>query len=227
VTLAVPNPQETATFFRESLDLPVENVNSAVQIKVGASTLHLEPGEADPVGYYHLAFDIPENTIVAARDLLRSRTTILAAGDDDITTASDAWNSHSVYFNAPGNLNLELIARHRQQNAISTPFAFSDIQYISEVGIPVEDTSEAIGQIKVALGLDPFIPPTETFAPVGTDDGLLILVRKGRIWYPTEDQTTTTRPITITIEGLTTVLDLSPTAMIKGNGAWRKETSRE
>jgi catechol-2,3-dioxygenase len=226
VTISVPGPQDTARFFGESLDLPVTEANGAVQVQVGATTLHLEQGEADPGGYYHLAFEIPENTIVAARDLLRSRTAILPAGDDGIITASDAWNAHSVYFNAPGNLNLELIARHRQPNAISKPFAFSNIQYISEVGIPVEDPIHATGQISAALGLEPFTPPSDAFAPVGTDDGLLILVREGRIWVPTDDQTTTTRTLTVTIEGATGALEMTPTATIKGIDPLIEETIR-
>jgi catechol-2,3-dioxygenase len=216
VTISVPNPQETAAFFWEKLDLPMTETNGAVQVQVGASTLLLEQGDPDPEGYYHLAFEIPENTIIPARDLLHSRTAILPAGDDGIITASEAWNAHSVYFNAPGNLNLELIARHRKHNAISTPFKFGDIQYISEVGIPVEDTARATGQIKQAFGLDPFTPPSDEFAPVGTDDGLLIVVRSGRTWFPTESQKTTSRPLTITIEGVPTSLNLTPHITIRG-----------
>jgi catechol-2,3-dioxygenase len=216
VAITVPDPQETAEFLWKTLDLPMTKSNGAIQVQVGASTLLIEEGDMEPEGYYHLAFEIPENTIIPARDLLHSRTAILPAGDDGIITASDAWNAHSVYFNAPGNLNLELIARHRQNNAISTPFKFGDIQYISEVGIPVEDTGRATGQIKQAFGLDPFTPPSDEFAPVGTDDGLLIVVRSGRTWFPTESQNTTSRPLTITIEGVTTLLNLAPHITIRG-----------
>lgn len=216
VTIAVPNPQQTGLFFRDKLELPISSINGAVAVKVGASTLYLEEGNAEPNGYYHLAFEIPENTITQARDLLRNRMALLLNGDRDIKTADPDWDSHSVYFNAPGNLNLELIARHRKPNAIQTPFAFQDIQYISEVGIPVEDTPHAVQQLNTALSLDPFIPSSETFAPVGTDDGLIIIVRQGRIWYPTEDQTTTSRPLNISITGVTGELSLTPNATITG-----------
>lgn len=220
VSITVPDPVETARFLREVLELSGTATDDTAQIEVGTSTLILEQGDAEPGGYYHLAFEIPENTIHAATDLLLGRTPVLRSGNEAIKTASEEWNSHSVYFNAPGNLNLELIARHRQQNAISTPFTFANIQYISEVGIPVEDTDRAIREVKATFGLDPFTTPSANFAPVGTDDGLLILVREGRIWYPTEDQATTSRPLTITIEGAPkgaeATIALTPNVMVQG-----------
>ena len=181
VTMTVPDPRETGVFFRDTLQLPIKSRNGTVEITAGASTLYLEEGSAEPNGYYHLAFEIPANTIIQARDLLRTRIALLMDGDKDIKTADPAWDSHSVYFNAPGNLNLELIARHRQLNAISTPFTFQHIRYISEIGIPVENTADALQQLKSTFNLDPFITPSETFAPVGTDDGLIVLVRQGRM----------------------------------------------
>lgn len=214
VVIAVPDPPKSAHFFRETLDLPVTERNDTVRVQVGTSNLVLEKGEAGPAGYYHLAFDIPENSIVAARDLLRSRMPIIPAGNDGIVPGTSSWDSHSVYFNAPGNLTLEVIARHRQKNAISTPFTLANIQHISEVGIPVEDTICATQEIKAAFGLDPFDPPSNTFAPVGTDDGLIILVRSGRIWFP--DQVATPRPVDITIDAMSTTLVLTPTATIRG-----------
>lgn len=216
LSIVVPEPRETATFCAETLGLPVTHRDDRIEVRIGTSTLIVQQGDAKPDGYYHLAFDIPENTITAARDLLRQRLDILPAGEDGIVTGSDFWNAHSVYFNAPGNLNLELIARHRLPNAISTPFSFADIQNISEVGIPVGDPVDAVARLKRAFGLDPFGKPSETFAPVGSDEGLLIVVKSGRIWFPTSDQPTTTRPLRVDLAGVRGSLSLGDRCTISG-----------
>jgi catechol 2,3-dioxygenase-like lactoylglutathione lyase family enzyme len=144
VTIEVPDPAATATFFREALGASDHEADGAVTVAIGNSLLTLEQGDREPQGYYHLAFDIPENAITQARDLLRHIIGILPAGEDGIITSSPAWQAHSFYFNAPGNLNLELIARHRLPNAISQPFTVADIQRISEVGVAVPDPMAAV-----------------------------------------------------------------------------------
>ena len=123
VRIDVPDPAATARFFQEVLDLDVEIAGGTPHVRIGTSTLVLDRHDRSLDGYYHLAFDIPENQIVAARDLLRARIDILPGGSDGIITIAESWNSDSVYFNAPGNLNLEFIARHRQPNATATPFS--------------------------------------------------------------------------------------------------------
>jgi catechol-2,3-dioxygenase len=202
VTIDVPEPGETARFFREALGASHREANDAVTLAIGDSLLMLKQGEAEAGGYYHIAFDIPENAIVQARDLLRDTIGILPAGEDGIITSTPAWQSHSVYFNAPGNLNLELIARHRLDNAISRPFTVADIQGISEVGIAVPDPVAAVTAVRDAFGIEPFDTPSATFAPMGSDEGLIILVKQGRIWLPTDDQTTTDRPVRVEVDGV-------------------------
>ena len=201
VTIQVPNPDRTARFFSEALKAPVIETARGITVTIGRSRLTLEQGHRHPNGYYHLAFDIPENAITEAHDRLRHVVEILPAGDDGIVTTSPSWNAHSVYFNAPGNLNLELIACHRLPNATSRPFGFPDIQNISEVGVPVANPLEATEELRTAFGLESFQEPSETFAPVGGDDGLIILVKTGRIWFPTDDQSTTDRPLSVEIDG--------------------------
>lgn len=217
VSIVVPNPRETASFFADTLDLPVTHHPGSAEVRIGASTLSIEQGDPEPDGYYHLAFDIPENTIADAHTLLRERVDILPAGEDDIMTGSPFWDSHSVYFNAPGNLNLELIARHRLPNAISTPFAFTDIQHISEVGIPVDDPLDAVARLDRAFGLASFGEPSEMFAPVGSDAGLLIIVRSGRNWFPTDEQLTTSRPLAIDLAGVSGTLALGDHCTLTGD----------
>src|SRR5690606_34231953 len=139
VTISVPDPAETARFLTSLFGFPLDHAHRGESLRLGTSRLSLVEGSMEPNGFYHLAFEIPENTVYAARDLLAARIPILDAGDNGIVAGSPAWDSHSVYFNAPGNLNLELIGRHRLPNAITSPFSLSDILRISEVGVPVEN----------------------------------------------------------------------------------------
>ena len=216
VRIGVPDPAATARFFRDVLDCPVKTSGGTPQVRIGNSTLTIGEHDGPAGGYYHLAFDIPEDQVVAARDLLRARTAILPGGDDGILTGSEAWNSHSVYFNAPGNLNLELIARHRRPNATAGPFSFAQILRISEVGIPVDDTFGAVSDLQATFGIEPFDQPSETFAPMGSDDGLIILVRTGRIWLPTGDQAALPLPLHVEARGIDGSLRLHPDCTITG-----------
>ena len=218
VRIGVPDPAATARFFRDVLDCPVETIDGTSHVRIGTSTLMLGHHDGPTGGYYHLAFDIPEQQIVTARDLLRTRSDILHGGDDGIITGSEAWNSHSVYFNAPGNLNLELIARHRRPSATSGPFSFTDILHISEVGIPVDDTIGAVSDLQSSFGIEPFDEPSATFAPMGTDEGLLILVRTGRIWLPTDDQAALPLPLHVEARSIEGSLSLTPNCTITGTG---------
>lgn len=218
VTITVPDPTATAQFLTGLFDLPMEESAEGPTLALGTSRLTLLEGSTEPDGYYHLAFEIPENTVFEARDQLAARVPILDGGDNGIKTAPPLWNAHSMYFNAPGNLNLELIGRHRLPNAIDRPFSLSDILRISELGIPVEDPLATVRMVREQAGLEPFGDPSETFAPVGSDDGLLVIVRQGRIWFPTSDQATTQRPLRIEIDGIDGELDLGPACTVVGAG---------
>lgn len=55
----------------------------------------------------------------------------------------------------------------------------------SEIGMPSEDVLRFADELCTRFSLSGFKQePDETFTPVGDDNGLLILPRKGRIWYP-------------------------------------------
>jgi catechol 2,3-dioxygenase-like lactoylglutathione lyase family enzyme len=87
-----------------------------------------------------------------------------------------AWDgARARYFRDPeGNVG-ELIARPRARAERS----------LAEVGLPVADVAAAVEQL-ASLGLGPHHGWNESFAPLGDDDGLLIVVREGRRWFPTD-----------------------------------------
>jgi hypothetical protein len=85
-----------------------------------------------------------------------------------------AWDgARAVYFRDPeGNVG-ELIARPDPRAELA----------IAEVGLPVDDVAAAVDAL-AELGIEPYRPWGGEFAPLGTVDGLLIVVRRGRGWFP-------------------------------------------
>ena len=100
----------------------------------------------------------------------------------------ESWNAQSFYFrDLNGNL-LEFICRYDLPNAASKEFTASSLLYISEIGIVTGNVHELMGDLKARYGIGTFIkqPPLENFAVLGTEEGLLIVVQKGRNWFPTQ-----------------------------------------
>ena len=112
----------------------------------------------------------------------------------DLTDEHDfaAWDgARAVYFRDPeGNVG-ELIARPEPRAELT----------LAEVGLPVEDVAAAVAALS-DLGIGPYRPWGGEFAPLGTADGLLIVVRTGRGWFP-YDVGAGAAPIEVTVEGAT------------------------
>jgi hypothetical protein len=82
--------------------------------------------------------------------------------------------ARAVYFRDPEDNVVELIAR---------PDARPELT-LAEVGLPVDEVAVAVEALRDGLGLEPYDDWNETFAPLGDGDGLLIVVRVGRGWFP-------------------------------------------
>ena len=82
--------------------------------------------------------------------------------------------ARAVYFRDPEENVVELIARPQARPELT----------IAEVGLPVEDVPAAVAALQDQLDLPAYDEGDESFAPLGDDDGLLIVVRLGRGWFP-------------------------------------------
>jgi len=82
--------------------------------------------------------------------------------------------ARAVYFRDPEDNVVELIARPQARPELA----------LAEVGLPVDDVAVAADALERELGLRPYRDTDESFAPLGDDDGLLIVVRVGRGWFP-------------------------------------------
>ena len=89
---------------------------------------------------------------------------------------------------------LELIARR------DAPDGAGRLRRVSEVGLPVADVPAAVAALDRELGLPLFDGGGPHFAAVGGHAGLLIVVRVGRRWIPTE-LVAGDDPVTVTLAG--------------------------
>lgn len=188
IQIQTNNIQETTTFYQNILELPIIAKNSdSVTIQAGNSTLKfIENLQFNSI--YHFAFNIPENKLDEAIEWCKNKVDLIFIEDQKVITNFENWNANAVYFfDNNGNL-LEFIARHDLNNAQTEEFSSKSILNISEIGIVNENPLELAKKLKAEHELDLFSKNanSELFAAVGNDEGLLIMVKPNRNWYPTQ-----------------------------------------
>jgi hypothetical protein len=112
----------------------------------------------------------------------------------DVTDEHDftSWDgARAVYFRDPEQNVGELLARPDPRPELA----------LAEVGLPVDDVPAAVAAL-AELGIEPYRDWDESFAPLGDADGLLIVVRTGRCWFP-YDVPAAAAPIEVTVAGMT------------------------
>ena len=174
--------KEQALFYGEILGLDTRIIaGTQVLVRAGATELVFTQAEENQQCQYHFAFNVPENQFETARQWLGLRAELLANEDGNTTINSETWNSQSLYFKDTAGNILELIARHDLQNA-SEQF---EILSISEIGLGTQDVLALVKTFQEKTGLLAYKnESSETFTAVGNADGLFIVVKQGRIWYP-------------------------------------------
>lgn len=180
--------QQLKSFYAQSLQLPLlEDTNHAFTVAAGNTELCFIAVQDESKPIYHFAFNIPENKIMEARDWLSARVQILTYEDEEIIHFA-GWNAHSLYFLDPAGNIVELIARHNLANTTYEPFNQGQILCLSEIGMPVEDVWEQVEHFQVTMDIPPWRQPDSQFAPMGDEDGLLILTAVGRTWFMGNEQ---------------------------------------
>jgi catechol 2,3-dioxygenase-like lactoylglutathione lyase family enzyme len=203
VRLTSADVDGAARFYETVLGLPVVSAPGTARVGIGASTLSLVSGPTGP-GVHHLAFEVPQNRFADAKRWLAGRVELIALDGTDEFTGSGSWNSHSVYFDGPEGVVLELIARHELANDSDGPFSSADLLDVSEIGIAVPDVPSAVAQLCRTFGVAPFGSGSDSFAPIGDHEGLLIVVARGRVWFPTDGVPCQGGPTTVTLAGVAT-----------------------
>ncbi len=201
VTLTVRDLAAAVKFYRDILEMPVDENRDHAVVNVGSSRLSLSQGEAFD-GVHHLAFGILPSEFEQAHAWLSARIPPLVKNGQELFVGSGGWESRSVYFLGPDNIILEFIARNADANGESDYKENPRILSISEIGIAVADVPAAGERLSDELALPPFFDQEETFAPLGNHDGLLILVQQDRIWFPTKSLRPARGPLSVGIESV-------------------------
>jgi catechol-2,3-dioxygenase len=177
-------------FYGKSLGLRiVDEQPDRLTIAAGASRLtFMKAGPNDGKPFYHFAFNIPENKILAAQRWQKERTPLLATParlrdpnyPDDVVDYRH-WNAHSVFFFDPAENVVEYIARHDLKNAARGDFTSEDILYVSEIAFVVDDVASTAAELKKVVGVDQYRDWNEQFTALGDEHGLLIVMKRGRV----------------------------------------------
>jgi catechol-2,3-dioxygenase len=186
-------------FYARSLRLPIVSQRThSLTIQVGRSILVFEQ-EDGWQGRYHFAFNVPENQFSAAKAWITQRTSLARLNEDD-EFHSAGWNADMLYFyDAAGNI-LELIARHTLSNASETPFTENSLLSISEIGLATDDVERTVGDLCRSLNVPVYDGQgSDSFTAVGDEDGLIIVVKRGRVWYPETGVHADLYPVTVTL----------------------------
>lgn len=188
IQIQTNNIQETTAFYQDILGLSIIEKNSKwVTIQAGNSILKfIENSTFDSI--YHFAFNIPENKLEEAIEWCKNKVGLIVIEDQNVIANFEAWNANAVYFyDNNGNL-LEFISRHDLENASTENFSSKSILNISEIGIVTENPLELGNQLIEKHALEFFSKNnnSEVFSALGDDEGLLIIVKPNRNWYPTQ-----------------------------------------
>lgn len=187
---------EMKVFYTERLGFVLADITEhSITIVAGGTRLtfvHEEEGSLPPS--YHLAMNIPENQIRAAKSwLLAKGCQVLSAAplpyagiqaNEDIAYF-DGTDAHAFYFEDPSGNLVELIARHRMDNASTEPFDHESILNVSEIGFPLRGSvSEAIQRLDSRFDVTPYNGDGKKFQMLGDEHGMFILGDMAIGWYP-------------------------------------------
>jgi hypothetical protein len=172
----------------------------SLRLQAGGSDLIFRTAGAGGPRCYHFAFNISPRRIEQASEWLSSRDIDLLKVDGTERFVFEKWDAEAIYFNdSCGNI-LEFIARDLPL-AFHGPFGTCDIIGISEIGIAVPKVIPFVEDCVRISKLAPYRQlPEEGFTAVGDENGLLIVVPEGRLWYPENRVAAKPCPATIWME---------------------------
>ncbi len=186
-------------FYISNFDLALlSESENTLTVLIGKSKLTFKQNTGIESPYYHFAINIPENQINEAINWLKPKVKLIENEGSPLINFPN-WNAHSVYFYDPAGNIVELIARHDLNNASNEPFSAKSLLNISEVGMPVPDVKVFHDMLNEKFGEKLWSGNLETFAAMGDQEGLFIVVTPHRNWYPT-DKPCNIYPLKVKIE---------------------------
>lgn len=185
LTLSADNVVALHSFYTRVLGLPAREVSAErLTLQAGSTLLSFIKAEAGMRPYYHFALNIPPASFGAAQAWLRARVPLLADQTGRDVFHSENWDADNLYFFDPAGNILELIARNTLPAAFEPPFGPQHLLCVSEIGVASEDVPATVRALADLGGEEYRGPGSETFNAVGNEQGLCIVVKRGRVWFP-------------------------------------------
>lgn len=189
--LTATSLNELKKFYTSLIGLPLVSEQTGLfTIRAGETTVSfIQTSAKDETPCYHFAFNIPENKILKAREWQLKRTALSATPSQlvDENYPKDIrhfqhWNAHSVFFWDPAGNLVEYIARHDLKNKSEGEFSSKDLLSVSEIAFIVRDTETIAEELKSSFNLSQYRGGDENFRAIGDENGLLLVMKKGRVW---------------------------------------------
>ena len=194
IRLASAQPQAQRSLYGASLGLDVSGPADALTVRIGATMLVFVDAPSSP---QHFAVRIPSAAYADALAWLAERVELLTGGDGGDAFAFPDWNADAAYFRDPDGNVVELIAHHDLPEAHRPPFGPGSMLGVCEMGVPTDDVGAYLESLERRTGARRWSGDGVSFAAAGDKRGSLIVVRRGRAWYPTTDAEATTGPLRI------------------------------
>jgi catechol 2,3-dioxygenase-like lactoylglutathione lyase family enzyme len=194
IRLASARIGEQRALYAGAFGLPAADEDGGLAVTIGDARLVLEPGETSP---QHFAIRIPSDAYADALAWLGARVELLTGEDGSPAFAFPDWNADSAYFADPDGNIVELIAHHDLSEPYVPPFGPPALLGICEAGMPVDDVGGFLDELERRTGARRWSGNRETFAAAGTKAGSLIVVKRGRVWYPTDAAAATRPPVSV------------------------------
>jgi len=174
-------------FYQSVLGFKCERVSEKLlHIHANKNVLALEHSTNN--FYYHFAFLIPTGSINKAIELLENKNIpLLTYNGSKIINFSDG---KAIYFyDEDGNI-AEFIERPDLDYPAKEHFSIDDVIKLNEIGLPVHNPKEMADKLVSNHGVAPLNQAgfSDNFCWVGDNNGVIIVVKEGRNWLPTNDK---------------------------------------
>lgn len=143
-------------------------------------------GQHAPV--YHFACTIPFHKVAEAQSWMAQKVALIDLGEGKHLADFKNWDAKAFYFFDPAGNIVEFIGRQDATAPDLAPFTGRSLLNVSEIGIVTDDVALTCRQLEELWQVPLFHKQTATssFAACGDDEGLFIVVKEGRHWYPTQ-----------------------------------------
>jgi catechol-2,3-dioxygenase len=180
----------TEAFYTNILEFKlIKKSEKSISFLVGNSILSFIKSE-NLQPKYHFAFNIPNNKLEEAINWISKKLNLIKIDNNTSVADFESWNAKAIYFYDNNENILEFIARFDLESLIENQFDTSSILSISEIGVVTNEPLNLSKKISENYNLNLFEKGVQSvdFASLGDDNGLIILVKPNRKWYPTNQK---------------------------------------